>query len=99
MFVALNGLAATSILAMLTTSIASSRCLCLLSVSQSRRPLQEGPMISRKAPVKCFTPLKTSNSGLWLAGNQGMEKKMEATIMGHSYIGTTITIHSFFIPS
>ena len=25
---------------------------------------------------------------LWLAGNEGMEKKMETTIMG--YIGTTI---------
>ena len=32
-------------------------------------------------------------SGLWLAGNGGMEKKMETTIMG--YIGTTIRVHSF----
>ena len=31
-----------------------------------------------------------------LAGNQGMEKKMETAIMG--YIGTTVRIHSF-IPS
>ena len=34
--------------------------------------------------------------GLWLAGNRGMEKKMETTIMG--YKGTTKRIHSF-IPS
>ena len=33
---------------------------------------------------------------LWLAGNEGIEKQMETTIMG--YIGTTIRIHSF-IPS
>ena len=33
---------------------------------------------------------------LWLAGNEGREKKMETTIMG--YIGTTVRIH-FFIPS
>ena len=35
-------------------------------------------------------------TGLWLAGNGGMETKMEATIIG--YIGTTVRIHSF-IPS
>ena len=35
-------------------------------------------------------------SGLWLAGNEGMEKNMEIAVMG--YIGTTIRIHSF-IPS
>ena len=38
-------------------------------------------------------------SGLWLAGNEGIEKKMETTettTMG--YIGTTIRIHPF-IPS
>ena len=33
---------------------------------------------------------------LWLAGNEGMEKKMATTIMG--CVGTTIGIHSF-IPS
>ena len=33
---------------------------------------------------------------LWLAGNEGMDKKMETSIMGH--IGTTIGILSF-IPS
>ena len=32
----------------------------------------------------------------WLAGNEGMEKKMETIIMG--YIGITTRIHSF-IPS
>ena len=32
-------------------------------------------------------------TGLWLAGNAGMEKKMESTIMG--CIGTTTSIHSF----
>ena len=52
-------------------------------------------------------------TGLWLAGNEGMEQKMETTIMGlgcrarmekrietttKGYIGTTIRIHSF-IPS
>ena len=36
------------------------------------------------------------NTGLWLAGNEGMGKKMETPTMG--YIGTTIRIHSF-IPS
>ena len=35
-------------------------------------------------------------TGLWFAGNEGMEKKMEATIIG--YVGTTIRIH-FFIQS
>ena len=30
------------------------------------------------------------------AGNEGMEKKMDTTIMG--YVGTTLRIHSF-IPS
>ena len=30
---------------------------------------------------------------LWLAGNEGMEKKMETTIMG--YVGTSIRIQSF----
>ena len=38
-------------------------------------------------------------SGPWLAGNEGMKKNMETTIMG--YVGTTIRIHSFihsFIP-
>ena len=33
---------------------------------------------------------------LWLAGNEGMQKILETTIMG--YMGTTIRIHSF-IPS
>ena len=33
---------------------------------------------------------------LWLAGNEGMEKKMETTKMGH--LGTTISIYSS-IPS
>ena len=33
---------------------------------------------------------------LRLAGNEGMEKKMETTILG--YIGTTLRMHSF-IPS
>ena len=31
--------------------------------------------------------LPEPQTGLWLAGNEGMEKKMEAIIMG--YIGTT----------
>ena len=35
-------------------------------------------------------------AGLWLAGDEGMEKRTETTIMG--YIGITIRIHSF-IPS
>ena len=35
-------------------------------------------------------------SYIWLAGNEGMEKKVETFITG--YIGTTIRIHSF-IPS
>ena len=30
---------------------------------------------------------------LWLAGNEGVEKTFEATIIG--YIGTTTRIHSF----
>ena len=33
---------------------------------------------------------------VWLAGNEGKEKKMETAVMG--YIGTTMRIHSF-IPS
>ena len=33
---------------------------------------------------------------LWLAGNEGLEKKMETAIMGH--LGTTISIYSS-IPS
>ena len=33
------------------------------------------------------------STGLWLAGNQGLDKKMETTIMG--YIGISIRIHSF----
>ena len=32
-------------------------------------------------------------SGLWSAGNDGMEKEMETTFLG--YTGTTIRIHSF----
>ena len=36
------------------------------------------------------------SSGLWLAGNEGMERNMETAILG--YIGITIRIHSF-IPS
>ena len=44
----------------------------------------------RKARQACLQLLLTF---LWLAGNEGMEKKMETTIMG--YIGTTIRIHSF----
>ena len=39
---------------------------------------------------------KPTLSYLWLARNEGMEKKVETTIMG--YIGTTIAIHSMFIP-
>ena len=37
-----------------------------------------------------------SSTYLWLAGNEGMEKKLVTTIVG--YIGTTRRIHSF-IPS
>ena len=37
--------------------------------------------------------LSSPVTGLWLSGDEGMEKKMETTIMG--YIGTTIRIHSF----
>ena len=33
-------------------------------------------------------------SGIWVAGNGGMEKNMESTIIGS--IGTTIRFHSFF---
>ena len=29
----------------------------------------------------------------WLAGKEGMEENMEASIM--AYMGTTITVHSF----
>ena len=32
-------------------------------------------------------------TGLWLAGNEGMKKKMETTMMG--YLETTVRIHSF----
>ena len=35
-------------------------------------------------------------AGIWSAGNDGMEKKIETTTMG--YIGNAIRIH-FFIPS
>ena len=34
-----------------------------------------------------------SYSGLWLAADEGMQKKMETTVMG--YIRTTIRIDSF----
>ena len=34
-----------------------------------------------------------ASAGLWLAGNEGMEKKMETTIM--RCLVTTIRIHSF----
>ena len=34
-------------------------------------------------------------SGLWLAGNEGMEKNMETTIMG-AIRNTIIRIHAFF---
>ena len=37
--------------------------------------------------------LSAHRTGLWLVGNEGMEKNMESTIMGS--IGTTIRIHSF----
>ena len=37
-------------------------------------------------------PASCHFSGLWLAGNEEMEKKMETTIM--AYIGTTIRIPS-----
>ena len=37
--------------------------------------------------------LSTGHTGLWLAGNEGMEKEMETITMG--YIGTTRKIHSF----
>ena len=52
-------------------------------------------------------------SGLWVAGNEGMEKRMETTISGlcketiipgflggnsmMGFIGTTIRIHSFIL--
>ena len=39
---------------------------------------------------------KAPISGLWLAGNERLEKTMKTTVVG--YIGTTIGIHSF-IPS
>ena len=39
--------------------------------------------------------MQDSFNGLCLAGHEGMEKKMETTIMG--YIGTTIRIHSIFL--
>ena len=37
--------------------------------------------------------VKPPQIGLWLAGNEGLEKNMEITIVG--YIWTTIRIHSF----
>ena len=40
--------------------------------------------------------LEGLGSDLRLAGNEGMEKKMETTIMG--YVGITMRVHSF-IPS
>ena len=43
----------------------------------------------------CY-PCEPTLSGLWLAGNEGMEKNMESTIMGYTRI--TKRIHSF-IPS
>ena len=44
-----------------------------------------------------MTALDAPHAGLWLAGNQGMEKQME-TIVRNGYLGTTTRIHSF-IPS
>ena len=35
----------------------------------------------------------TEKTGPWFAGNEGMEKNMETTIMG--YIGTALRIRSF----
>ena len=37
--------------------------------------------------------MKEFRSYLWLAGNEGLQKGMEATIVG--YIGATVRIHSF----
>ena len=35
-------------------------------------------------------------TGLWLAGNERMEKNMETTVVGYiSNVGTTTRIHSF----
>ena len=36
-------------------------------------------------PLRCFLHPQAPSPGLWLAGNEGMEKNMETTVMG--YIG------------
>ena len=39
--------------------------------------------------------VRNPHTGLWFAGYEGMEQKMENTIM--AYIGTTMKVHSFSI--
>ena len=46
-------------------------------------------------PLLCWVA-RRDKTGLWFVGNEGMEKRMETTIMGD--IGIAIRIHSF-IPS
>ena len=41
--------------------------------------------------------IRCAYTGLWLAGNEGMDKNMETAMTG--YIGATIRIHSFILSS
>ena len=50
----------------------------------------------RRAKLEVFPKVVLDITGLWLAGKEGMEKKMETTKMG--YLGTTTRIY-LFIPS
>ena len=48
--------------------------------------------------ISCPHPvLHTPSSGLRLAGNEGMEKKMETTCTIMGFTGATTRIHSFFL--
>ena len=66
--------------------------------SQSQRGLYWVPLFWEETARERLIaqPARLPYTGLWLTGNEGMEKNMETAIMG--YIGTTIRIHSF-IPS
>ena len=65
----------------------------MFSVNSVRVEFLEISLQTRLCPCEPdFSPASSSEPGLWLAGNEGMGKKMETTIM--SYIGITIRIHA-----
>ena len=71
--------------------------ISLMTGTSKRVPLILGnPRVTVMTTLLVNLGLPPLLSYLWVAGNEGMDKTMETTMMG--YIKTTIRIHSF-IPS